>query len=293
MQEFYWRAVTVLRRLLLWLPHRWAVRLGGWLGLLVWLLCKKRVDAAEARCVRILGLGPTLARRIVRGSYRNMGRSAAEFLRMPKLVKEVDRYLSVQGLEHVEKAARQGRPVIFMLGHLDNWEIANAFMSRRYRLNVIGADQRDPRMTALLMELRSYAGSHNVTKGQGLKAALACLRRGEMLAILMDQDAKEKGLVVPFLGFPASTPLGPAKLAAKFAAAVIPAQVIRNPDGFTHRLIFSAPLEDPSGAVFGSDEALALRACNDLISRWILEHPDQWMLWLYPRWGSTLPGDRG
>ena len=97
---------------------------------------------------------------------------------------------------------------------------------------------------------------------------------------------------MPFLGEPASTPLGIAKLAARFGSAVVPLQIVRNEDGFTHTLIFEPPLCDPSGAVFGQNEETALRICNDRISAWILEHPDQWLIWLYPRWASTVQGDR-
>ncbi len=51
-----------------------------------------------------------------------------------------------------------------------------------------------------------------VSKGFDLKAAIRCLQRGEALAILVDQDVRDKGVVVPFLGLPASTPYGPAKV---------------------------------------------------------------------------------
>ena len=129
-------------------------------------------------------------------------------------------------------------------------------------------------------------------KGQGLKAALKCLRRGEVLAILHDQDAKEKGIVAPFLGEPASSPLGVARLAAHFNSIVLPVHITRQSDGFTHLVEFEPPMKDPSGRPFGEDEEFAVRLCNDTISSWILEHPEQWLLWLYPRWASTVKGDK-
>lgn len=290
-QESYWYALKTVRWLVNALPHRLAVRFGGWLGVAVWTFSKKKVDEAEARCVRILGLGPTLARNIVRNSYRNMGRSAAEFLRMPKMAGEVEKWLRVHNFERLEQAYAHGRGVIMVLGHVDNWEIANAYVSRRFPVSAIGAEQRDPRITALMMELRAYAGAHNVAKGQGLRGAISCLRAGQGLGILLDQDARDKGVIVPFLGFPASTPTGLAKLAARFHAVVLPLHMVRATDGFTHDLYIEPPLQDPNGNVFGSDETTALRLCNNRISAWILEHPEQWMLWIYPRWASTLPGD--
>ncbi|MST54553.1 lysophospholipid acyltransferase family protein [Pyramidobacter sp. SM-530-WT-4B] len=292
MQNFYWYVICALKAIFCRLPHKTAVRLGDLLGRVMWLVCKSRVDKAEVRCVRALGVGVTPARRIVLASYRNIGRAVAETLRLPKIAATVERYVALQGEENLRQALARGRGVILLLGHLDNWEIANICVSKKYPLNVVAANQRDQRITDLLMKLRSLAGSRNVQKGQGLKGAIRCLRNGEVLCVLHDQDAKERGLVVPFLGLPASTPTGVAKLAAKFGAAVVPTHIVREPDGFTHRVIFETALAELSGAVFGENEESCLKMCNDRISSWIRERPGQWLLWLYPRWASTVPGDR-
>ena len=292
MLNFYWYMICVLSRVFCALPHKTAVRLGDFLGRVMWFFSKKRVDKAEQRCVRSLGVGVTLARKIVLGSYRNIGRGVAETLRLPKVAPDIEKYVTLEGREIVVDALAAGKSVILLVGHLDIWEYANIYLSRFLPMNVIAANQRDPRITDLLMKIRSLGGTRNVQKGQGLKGALRCLRSGEVLCILHDQDAKEHGLVVPFLGLPASTPLGIAKLAARFGSAVVPLQIVRNEDGFTHTLIFEPALCDPASAVFGENEETALRMCNDRISAWILEHPDQWLIWLYPRWASTVQGDR-
>lgn len=258
----------------------------------MWLVSKKRVDKAERRCVRALGIGVTTARSVVRGSYHNIGRAVAETLRLPVIADSVERYVSVEGIENVESALKKGKGVILLLGHLDNWEIANIYVSRFLPMNVIAANQRDSRINDLLMKIRALRGAHNIQKGQGLKGAIRCLRKGEVLCILHDQDAKEKGCVIPFLGLPASTPVGVAKLAARFGSAVIPAHILRCSDGFTHKVVFEPELRDPEGKTFGENEEMALKLCNDRISAWIRENPDQWLIWLYPRWASTIPGDK-
>ncbi len=292
MQDFYWYLICVLSTIFRLLPHKAAVLLGDFLGRVMWLLCRKRVDKAESRCVRVLGVGVTTARAIVLGSYRNIGRAAAETLRLPKIAGRVERYVSFEGRENLRSALDAGKGVILLLGHLDNWEIANIYTSRFFPLNVVAANQRDTRVNALLMKLRSLGGARNIQKGQGLKGALRCLRNGEILCILHDQDAKEHGVVVPFLGEPASTPVGIARLASRFGSAVVPAHIVRNPDGFTHTVTFEPALRDPGGGVFGADEKAALCLCNERVGAWIREHPEQWLIWLYPRWGSTVPGDR-
>mgnify|MGYP005978737957 CR=1 FL=1 len=59
MQNFYWYLICALRAIFCRLPHKTAVRLGDVLGRVMWLVCKSRVDKAEARCVRALGIGVT------------------------------------------------------------------------------------------------------------------------------------------------------------------------------------------------------------------------------------------
>ncbi len=292
MQNFYWCVICVLEKIFCWLPHKAAVQFGDFLGRMTHLICKKKVDKAEQRCVRALGVGITIAREIVRDSYRNIGRAAAETLRLPVIAPYVDDLVTFEGEENMQAALDIGRGVILLLGHLDNWELVNISASKRFPLNVVAANQRDERINNLLMKIRALSGAKNVQKGQGLKGAIRCLRNGEVLCVLHDQDARDNGAVVPFLGLPASTPLGIAKLAARFGSVVVPVHILRGADGYSHRVIFEPALRDPDGGVFGVNEELAVKMCNDRISAWILEHPEQWLLWLYPRWASTVPGDK-
>lgn len=289
-QERQWsllqRAMVLFRSL----PHGWAVGIGGAMGLLLWALSKERVDRAEARCVRALGLGPTLARDIVRRSYVNHGRCVAEFIRLPIIKENLPSMVYIHGERYLKEAVDRGKGVILLSGHLGNWEVGAATLGMKgYPMNAIGADQRDPRITELITSIRGSCSVKGIGKGFNLKAALACLRSGEVLCILLDQDAKANGMVVPFLGLPASTPYGPVKIAAKLGASVVPVFSMRRRDGRSFDLHFLPSLEMPSS----NDESevkSATARCNQVISLWIRRHPDQWM-WLYPRWASTL-GDR-
>lgn len=283
-----WRAILGLGMLVRALPHGAAVRLGAALGLLVRLFSWKRVDAAERRCVRVLGVGVTEARRIVRESYANHGRTAAEILRLPVLGASLDGLFSIHGKENLEEAYGKGKGVILLGAHLGNWELAAARIARMgIPIEAIGAEQRDPRMTELVIEMRAAAGVPTIGKGFDLKSALRCLQAGHVLAILLDQDAKRKGVVVPFLGRAASTPYGPVKMSWKLGSAIVPVFYIRRADGVSHDLTFLPALELPSPE--GGQEALlaAVRSCNEVLGEWIARFPGQWM-WLYPRWASTV-----
>lgn len=287
-QERQWRLLTGLSKLLRMLPHGLAVSIGGILGLVLWGCSKRRVDRAEARCVAALGVGPTVARGIVRKSYVNHGRCVAEFIRMPLMREKLRSLVSIHGKIHLDEALNKGRGVILLSGHLGNWEVAAASLGMMgYPMNAIGADQRDPRITDLVTSIRRECSVKGISKGFNLKAALNCLRSGEVLCILLDQDAKANGVIVPFLGLPASTPYGPVKIASKLGASVVPVFSIRRGRSDKFDIYFMPSLDmPPSYASMGEVERSVAR-CNDVIGDWIRRYPDQWM-WLYPRWSSTL-----
>jgi KDO2-lipid IV(A) lauroyltransferase len=289
--EFVWRTILLFRWILSRLPQRLAVSAGRGVGWIVWVLSKKRVDKAERRCVRVLGVGITTARRIVKGSYVNLGRSLAEFLRLPLLGTDVENYVEVHGEENLQAALNEGRGVILLTAHLGNWELAAAALGQKgYPMNAIGAEQRDPRITKLIELLRASSRVKTIGKGFDLKAALRCLKKGEILGVLLDQDFGNRGIVVPFLGLEASTPYGPLKMADKLDSKIVPLFIIRRPDGIRHDLYLLPALQPPSKDAFGKELEASVKLCNDVIGEWIMKYPEQWM-WLYPRWASTT-GDR-
>lgn len=287
-QQGAWVGIRAFGALARRLPHESAVRLGAGLGLLAWLLSWKKVDAAERRCVRVLGVGVSEARRIVRESYKNHGRCAAEILRMQVLGDRMEGLFTIHGEEYLREAYGKGKGVILLSAHLGNWELAASRVTRMgIPVEAIGAEQRDPRITDLLFSLRASGGVTTIGKGLDLKGALRCLQGGKALAVLLDQDAKQKGVIVPFMGRPASTPYGPVKMSWKLGTPIVPVFCIRREDGFSYDLTFLPSLELPAGD--GGEEALkaAVKACNVVLGEWIARFPGQWM-WLYPRWASTV-----
>jgi KDO2-lipid IV(A) lauroyltransferase len=236
----------------------------------------------------MLGVSDKKAREIIHGAYEHFGMALVEFIRLPKMYPKIEGLVSVKGEEHIWKALERGKGAIFLSGHIGCWEYGAAICSKHgIPMNAIGAEQRDDRITQAIADLRAGASVKPVGKGLDLRAAIECLRKNEVLAVLLDQDAKEAGVLSPFLGHLASTPTGPIKLASKLGASILPAHVIRDGDGTHMTLVIDPPFEGPDGRPFGEDVRHAVDKCNEAISGWIREHPEQW-LWMYPRWESTL-----
>lgn len=287
-QPVIWAALCGFRAVCNILPHGVAVRLGGALGRTVERLSDRRAAKARARAERILGVSGDEARRIVTGAYTHFGRALVEFIRLPKMYARLDELVTVTGEEYLRDAVALGRGVIFLSAHIGCWEYGAATMARHgIPMSAIGAEQRDDRITETIEDLRRFAGVKPVGKGLDLRAAIDCLKRGEALAVLLDQDARDAGIVSPFLGQPASTPVGPIKLARKFGCPVVPVHVVRDEDGLHMTMTIEPPLSGRDGEPFGEDLQYAVDRCNEVISGWITRNPGQW-LWMYPRWATTL-----
>ena len=285
--ETTWKIVSFVKNGMKALPYRWAVNFGAGLGWPLWALSKKKVDEAERSCVRALQVGVTPARKIVRSSYTNLGRSVGEFVSASQKKADLGSLVQFHGEERLREALARERGVILLSAHMGNWELgAAAVAARKYPMNGIGADQRDERITQLISDTREEYGVKTVSKGFDLKSAIRCLQRREILAILVDQDAGKNGLILPFLGLPASTPYGPVKMAQHLRATILPVFMIRRGSSIYHDLhILPSPWENGYPPRDESMES-AMGRCNEILSDWISRYPGQWM-WLTRRWAST------
>ena len=107
--------------------------------------------------------------------------------------------------------------------------------------------ERDvPEMNAYITDLRAKSGVRTIDRGSATSARdmIQAVRRGGMIAFVIDQNIRTESVKVPFFGRPALTPIGPASFAVRTEAAVVPAVIERLPDGRHHaefhRAILSA-----------------------------------------------------
>ncbi|MDR1379618.1 MAG: lysophospholipid acyltransferase family protein [Synergistaceae bacterium] len=275
------------------LPHVAATRLGSFLGIAIWAFSKRKVDKAEARCVSALGVGVTIARKIVRRSYANMGRSVVEFVRLPKLRLRLPSLVSIEGKEHLDEALGRGKGALLMTAHMGNWELAGARMVMEgYAITPIYTPQRNTvGVEDWVAHLRADGSKMKMvpSKGFALREAFRALRNGDVLTVLQDLDARKEGIIVPFLGVPASSATGIIKMHRRFGSPVVPVVALRDPDGIRHTVHIQrilSDLPDEEGNPFGVNMEKSLKICNNTLSGWIEEYPEQWM-WLLDKWESV------
>ena len=200
----------------------------------------------------------------------------------------LERHLEFDGLHHLHDAAEQDKGVVLVSGHLSNPEApfqALAGMGLE-AVTLVEPLRNRRRMDALqaLRQRKDRAASRQrflPADMEGVRAAMALLRRGGVVAILSDRDIQGRGLCVPFAGRQARFPSGAVDLALRTQAALIPAYAVRRRDD-TFRVTFLPPMSLSRS----ENRALDLRSnLADLMRTLevpIRKHCDQWRMFESP-----------
>lgn len=275
------RLLGALSALLGALSWQAAQRAGRALGSLGWHLAgRDRRRALDHLALAFPELAPARRAALGRACFRHLGTTLAECLHLLRRgPQEVGAHVAVEGWEEVERQRAAGRPVLILTGHCGNWELlAAAINLRGLGMAVVARPLDDPGLQAMLAGLRARFGTPTIARGSegAARQLLTALRAGGALGMLIDQDTKVDGVWVPFLGRPAFTPVGAAKIALRQGAAVVPAFIERLPAG-GHRAVFHPVLDLP-----GDPEAATARMSRT-IEEQIRRVPEQWV-WMHRRW---------
>ena len=271
------------------LPHRTALCLGRIIGRVLHIVLWKKVDWCEARCVKSLGVGVTLAREIIRDSFLNLGMSAVEFVRLPIMLEKIDELASFpeDSQSVLRSALSRGKGVLLIASHMANWEVAAArVIHAGFPLHAVFTPQREQKVNDIILDVRTKFGMYLIDSDKVMREIFRVLKSGGIVVIMQDLDARREGVMTEFLGLPASTRDGIVKLYRKFGSPIVPIHIVRDRNNPAHHVLdIPEVISDRPG--FGDDMTESLNMCNDLIGSWIRERPDLW-LWLMDRWEYTL-----
>ena len=267
------------------MPRPVALAIGGWLGTLVfWCAPQQRRLACQHLQDSLPLTDERSANTIAKQCFQHLGKTAVEFMQFPRLdSKHIQRYVTFEGVEHVEQALAQGKGAIVLTGHFGNWELLAASISATVApLTPIVRELRSPRLNALVSDYRKKAGYATIDRDTGIRQALRCLRRNELLGIVADVDTTVSGVFVDFFGRRAYTPYSPVALALKTGAAILPTFIIRQPDG-SHRAIIEPPLALKRTRTKERDLFVNTQEFTKIIESYIRQYPAQW-IWMHRRW---------
>ena len=212
----------------------------------------------------------------------NYGRILAEYMYI-KYFREKEKFsnlITIQNQNILEKIKKESKPVIFISGHFNNFELmAMQIEKAGIDLTTIYRPLNNIFLNPLMERIRKkYICKKQIKKGiAGTKELLQNFKNGSSIALMIDQRVTE-GVMCDFFGQKARTTTIPAQFVKKFNAKIVPVYIQRF-DNNKFKLEFDSVIE------FKSDEtldAITLKL-NKILEEMILKNPDQW-IWTHNRW---------
>lgn len=279
-----WRETLVrlsiaLQRGVVHLPWRVQTALGRGLGAVAFRLARQRRAIARRNLELCFPeLDEPARNRLLRRHFRSLGLGLAE-LGMAWWAS--DRRLrplgTIEGLEHLDEARADGRPVILVAGHFTSLDLCCRLLGLAADYDGIQRPFGWPALDRQLTRGRLRSAGRVYSKFD-LRGILDALAAGRTIWMAVDQaQTGTRPVMAPFFGRPAPTTGSPARLAGRSGARVLPVAGYREPDGH-YRVRIEAPL-----AGFPSGDAIAdATRLNEAIERHARLAPEQYY-WIHRR----------
>jgi KDO2-lipid IV(A) lauroyltransferase len=267
------------------LPLDAASRLGGWIGRAIFSrLPPDRIARANLKAA-FPEKSQSEIEIILSGMWDNLGRVVAEYPHLKKFRLEgPGARIRVEGVEHIQAAFAQGNGVMFLSGHLANWEMM-PMTGELFGLEgaTVVRHPNNPYVARWIARQRAKRGpSEQIGKHSGARRIFSQLKSGKAIYMLVDQR-NDEGIAVTFFGRDALTTPVPAALCLKLGSRILYARNRRLGRSARFEVtVYAAPEFRPSG-----DEAADTRALTEAITAqletMIRADPSQW-LWIHRRW---------
>ncbi len=232
-------------------------------------------------------------RMIIRNSYKNLSRTAAEVIKIGYLDDEYLRENVIfEGLENILGPHGKGTGVFAITAHYGNWELmASTFGKVIANIDVIVRPQRESFINAYVNKKRELFGNSVIVKFESAREVIRRVKGGRIIGVLMDQDTHlHRGIFVNFFGLPACTLDAIPRIAFATGAKMVPVFPFRDPQNkYRHTVRFYPPV-NPDTEDRDDFVRLSLQNINAKFEEIIAKGPDHW-LWLHRRWRTRPPGE--
>ncbi len=258
-------------------------RMAEWLGRLGWYILPSRRNLALENVRLALGLEGEAARALVRRSFVNMTRV---FLEIPYFIRpdrKPEDLVDLENFDRVKPVLARGKGIIFITGHIGNWELLGRMVARLgIRFSALAKRQHNRFIDAWINAIRARAGITIIRQSRLAsinRRIVDTLKANEAVGFIADQYIS-RGLRVPFFGLPTPTATGPARMSRITGASVFAGYMVF--ENGRYKLVAYGEMETIPGAT--PDEGLYLntRQYNAFLETVIRKHPDQWF-WFHKR----------
>ena len=218
---------------------------------------------------------------IINSMWKSYGKILAEYVFMKYFRKiESKKFLEIKGQEILEKIKLSKKPVIFVSGHFDNFELMAMHIEKSgIDLAAIYRPLNNNFLNPIMENIREkYICRKQIKKGiSGTKEILKHFKLGTSIALMIDQRVSQ-GIRSLLFKNQALTTTIPAQFVKKFNCKVVPIYIERKSN---ERFM----LEIMQPISFDNDktiENITLKL-NQLLEMMIIRNPNQW-IWSHNRW---------
>ena len=218
---------------------------------------------------------------IVKLMWNNYGRVFAEYIFIKDFRNgKYSSNIKIEGQDILEKIKQTEQQVIFVSGHLSNFELMAMHLEKTgIKLSAIYRPLNNIFLNPLMEKIRKkYICKHQIKKGiGGMKKLMSLKKENFSTALMIDQRVSE-GIFSNFFDQRALTTTIPAQLIKKFKIPVVPIHIQRN-NGPNFKITIQKPI------IFSEETSIQniTDKLNYVLENLIKIKPEQW-IWSHNRW---------
>ena len=202
-----------------------------------------------------------------------------QFIAFPYTWKDI--HYDIIGRDVLDKAIEKKRGVIFLSAHFGPWEMMGVWLARnKYPITGVALKQKNRGANKFFQTQRELSGANHIFRKESFEKMYDILKKGEILVLISDQDARRKGVFVDFLGTDASTPKGAAIFHQQTNAPMVVGTCIQT--GFQKYQIEFLPVKPKTNNMKNITQAY-----TSIFASYIYNYPEQYF-WFHRRW-KTFP----
>ena len=273
------------------LPRHWLFALADGLATVGYRLFKKFRLRSTANITTAFGkqLSDAAVQNVARRSLRNFFRDCVEIgIALESSDKNVRDQVPIVGKENLDAALKKGLGVVILSAHLGNFFLLGTRLAiEGYSIFVLINQPKNGQFAELMDRYRLKVKQRTIharPRREALKQLNEILRQNEIAILIADEYRSGNGIPVPLFGHTVLARRGPATLALRTGAAVVPAYMVRQPDD-SLKLVIEPELEfDRTGQSKADITENTVR-----LTRWlentVRRYPDQWN-WMNIHWSQ-------
>ena len=218
---------------------------------------------------------------ISKNMWSNYGRILSEYVFIKDIRKsKIKNIINIKGQKILEKIKEDNKPVIFISGHFNNFELMAMHIEQSgINLAAVYRPLNNIFLNFLMEKIRKkYICKNQIKKGlSGTRELIKCFKNNISVALMIYQRVSQ-GIKSNFFGQAALTTTIPAQFVKKYNCTIVPVYIERK-NNINFKITIHKPLEYKKDDTI---ENITLKL-NILLEKMIRENPDQW-IWSHNRW---------